>query len=133
MENKIEKLNKKLKQSKDEGTTKDKVIIRLKNKNTELMMKIVKTKGEHDQALQVAKIESDKLKKEIEKLKAQVNIEDDKNIFVLEAKVATTKKAYDNVNNDNVALHKIIKDFQKYLIEQMEKRLKAMNECFMLK
>lgn len=50
--------------------TKDKIITRLKNKNTELMIKIIKTKGEYDQALQEIKINSDKLKKEIEKLKA---------------------------------------------------------------
>lgn len=28
----------------------------------------------------------------------------------MEAKVASTRVAYDNVNNDNVAMHKIIKD-----------------------
>lgn len=61
MENKIEKLSKKLQQSKGERVTKDKVFTRLKSKNIELTIKIVKTKSEHDQSLQVAKIELDKL------------------------------------------------------------------------
>lgn len=87
MENKIKKLHKKLQQSKDEGVTKDKIIIWLKTKNVELIAKIMKTKSEHDQALQVVKIESHKLKKKIKKLKAQVNTATDQKIVILEAKV----------------------------------------------
>lgn len=48
MENKIEKLSKKLQQFKDEVATKDKVISRLKNQNDELISKIINIKWEHD-------------------------------------------------------------------------------------
>lgn len=111
MKSKIKKLNKKLQQFKDEATTKDKVIINLKNQNVDLIAKIIKIKGEHDQILQLAKSEFITLKKEIEKLKTQVNVQADKKITELEAKVALAKKAYDNMNDDNVVLHKVIKYF----------------------
>lgn len=97
------------------------------------MTKIVNIKGEHDQSLQEAKTKSNGLKKEIEKLKTQVNAKVDKKIVELEAKVAATKKSFDNVNDDNMVLFKIIKIFQKDLLEQMIQRLISLNELYKLK
>lgn len=108
-------------------TTKDKVIAKLKNQNVELTAKIMKIKGEHDHDLLKANTKSDVLKKEIIKLKAQVNLEANKKIVDLEAKVVLAKTAYDNVNNDNVVMHQVIKDLQTYLLEQMVEKLMSLN------
>lgn len=57
------------------------------------------------------KSDSIALKGEVDKLKAQVNVEVEKKIIELEAKVELEKMAYENLNKDNVTLHKVIKDF----------------------
>lgn len=57
------------------------------------------------------------LEKEITKLKAQVNLEFDKKIINLKAKETSSKSTYDNMNNDNMVMHQVIKDFQKDLLE----------------
>ena len=62
-------------------------------------------KEEHDQVLLNAKNKLDAMKLEIKNLKAQVNMEVDNKIIILEAKVAFIKVAYNNTNNDNVAIH----------------------------
>lgn len=49
-------------------------MVRLKNQNNELIKKLAKQKAEHDKSLQEAKEKLDKLKKQIEELKAQSNI-----------------------------------------------------------
>lgn len=67
--------------------TKDKIIIKHKNQNSELTSKIVKIKCDHDQALQVAKSEVIALKGEVDMFKAQVNVKAKKKITELEAKV----------------------------------------------
>lgn len=87
------------------ASTKDKVIIELKNQNIKLNAKIIKIKGKHDQDLLKAKIKFDAMKLEIKKLKSHVKANVYKKIVVLEAKVAYAKVAYDNVNNDNVVMH----------------------------
>lgn len=76
----------------------------------ELNTKITKGKGDHEQDLLKAKIESNALKNEVIKLKAQVNVKDDKKIINLKAKVASTKMEFDNINNDNIVMHQIIKN-----------------------
>lgn len=83
MENKIKKLNKKVQYEKEDGITKDKVIIRLKIKNVELTTKIVKIKGEQYQALLAAKTELENLKKEIEKVKTQVNTKANQKNYII--------------------------------------------------
>lgn len=110
MESKIEKLNNKVEQFKAKTTTKNKVIFRFKNQNIELNNKIMKIKGEHDQDIQNENIESDALKIERKKLKAQVDKEVNKMITAIEVKLAFAKSTYDNMNNNNIIMHQIIKD-----------------------
>lgn len=62
--------------------TKDKIIIGLKNQNIELIPKIVKIEEEHDMALQVVKSESIALNGEVDKVKAQVNVDAKKKIII---------------------------------------------------
>lgn len=123
MKSKIGKLSKKLEQLKAKVVTKDKVISRLKNQNIKINVKIVKMKGEHDEDLQNAKIESNALKKEIDKLKAQSDIEAKENINEMEGTLEATKLDFHNVNNDNMNLLKIIKKFQKTLLQEMIEKM----------
>lgn len=71
MENKIEKLNKKIEQFKAKATKKDKVMVRLKNWNNDLLAKIAKQKVKHDKRIQEYKDELEKLKKWVVELKAK--------------------------------------------------------------
>lgn len=84
--------------------TKDKVISRLKNQNAKLITKIVKIIGDHDTTLKVAKSKSIVIKGEIDKFKAQINTEVEKNIAKLEAKISSTKVTYDNLSKDYTTL-----------------------------
>ena len=67
MENKIIKINKKLAQFQVEETTKDKVIIGLKNQDTKLNAKIIKMKEKHIQDLLKVKIDSNAIRLKIKK------------------------------------------------------------------
>lgn len=51
----------------------------------------------------------------------------------MEVKLLYTKAAYDNVNNDNIAMHQIIKDFQKDLLEWMVEKLVGLSKLYKLK
>lgn len=90
-------------------------------------------KGEHDQNLLNVKTKFDTLNKEIIKLKAYVNVDINKEIIAMESMLAFGKVAYDNVNNDNISMHQIIKGFQKDLLEKMIERLMSLNKLHKLK
>lgn len=76
MENKIERLNKRIELLRGEGSRKDKIMVELKNKNKELIEKLATQKTKHEKSLQEEKVELDKLKKKNEYLKAQSNAVD---------------------------------------------------------
>lgn len=90
-------------------------------------------KGEHDQSLQSAKVDSNALKKEIKKLKTQVDVEAKKKIAKMEKANRVAKSTYDNVNNDNITMHQIIKNFQKDLLKKMVGKLIYLTKLHQMK
>lgn len=133
MENKIEKLNKKLQQAKGEIATKDKIVARLKNQNAALMEQIMKIKANHEVALKISKIELLVLKSKISQLKTQIDVESQRKIIKLEASLVFTTTTNENPSKDYAALQMVIKDFEKDILEHMAKRLVNLNKLFKLK
>lgn len=75
------------------------------------MTKMAKLKGECDKSLEESKTNSNKLKKKVEKLKAQSNEEVKKKTEKLEGEIQAMPMTFHNVNSDNIALVHIIMYF----------------------
>lgn len=119
MENKIDKLNKKIDQYKKDYSKKDKMIDRLQNQNKELIEKLAKQKSKHEKSLEQAKVEIKNMKKQIENLKSQATVlEKQKSQHIKEElkKIIATNKV---LNDGKMKLLQIVRNFIKTLVEQI--------------
>ena len=96
------------------------MMARLQNQINELIQKLAKQKAEHDNSLQEAKIKPEKLKKQIEELKAQSSIIDRENTQKIEEELKKSIAANKVLNDDKMKVLYIIRNFEKNLVEQIE-------------
>jgi len=95
-----------------------------------LIEKLSKQKDEHDKSMQEANLELEKIKKQIEEVKAQSNVVEWEKAQKIED-LKKTMAANKILSNDKVK--QIIKDYRKNLVEQIRERMVNLSKLYYLK
>lgn len=122
MENKNDKLNKKIYQYKKDYSLKYKIVFKLKNQNKDLLGKREKQNSKFEKSLTQNNVELETIRKQIEDIKAQATMIDSQKAKQTkeELKKAVTMKKV--LNDDNSKLLQIVKNFRKCMVEQIGER-----------